>query len=102
MCHRVRTEYLCEWLILVGPDSPKNDCFGYFIMMKIIHTLYSWNFFSCVKDCVMDMVTFIALVKILSLENYYNTKIARLGENFNPRQFLVIQYYPLVSEMCSN
>ena len=31
------------------------------------------------------MATFTALAKILSLENYYNAKIAGLGENFIPR-----------------
>ena len=35
-----------------------------------------------VKDCTADTATFTALVKILSLENYYNTKIAGLGERF--------------------
>ena len=40
------------------------------------------EFFLCVKDCIADMATFIALVKILSLKNYYNTKVAWLGENF--------------------
>ena len=51
--------------------------------------------FSCVKDCIVDMATVTALTKILSLENYYNTKIhvAGLGENFIPRYVLAIQYY---------
>ena len=41
------------------------------------------NFFvSCVKDCIVDMVTFAGLVGILSLESH-NTKIAGLGENFS-------------------
>ena len=43
--------------------------------------------YSCVKDFVADMAIFIALAKILSLENYYNTKIAGLGENFIPQKF---------------
>ena len=32
----------------------------------------------------MDMATFRALVKILSLENYYNAKIAGLSKKFYP------------------
>ena len=47
------------------------------------------NFFpSCVKDCIADMATFTALAKILSLDNYYNTKIAELVENFYPTNIL--------------
>ena len=38
--------------------------------------------FSCITYCRADMVTFTALVKILSLKNYYNTKIAGLGKLF--------------------
>ena len=38
------------------------------------------------------MVTFTALVEILSLENYYNTKVAGFGENVIPRKFSAMQY----------
>ena len=40
--------------------------------------------FACVKIAEWVWVTFTVLVKILSLENYYNTEIARLGKNFIP------------------
>ena len=40
------------------------------------------KYFSHVKECIADMAMFTALAKILSLENYYNTKIAGLDENF--------------------
>ena len=45
--------------------------------MKILSAI----FFSRVKDCIADMVTFTTLAKSLSLGNYYNTSIAGLGEN---------------------
>ena len=66
------------------PDNKKPS-------VSLYHIPYSWKFspgenlsvifFSCVKDCIADMATFTALAKSLSLENYYNTKIAVLGEN---------------------
>ena len=51
------------------------------------------NFFSFVKDCIVDMATFTALAKlILSLENYYCTKIAGLCKNVIPQKFSAIRY----------
>ena len=52
--------------------------------------ILSTNFFSCVKDFIADMVTSTALAKLLSLEKYYNTKIAGLCEIFIPRKFSAI------------
>ena len=49
------------------------------------------NVFSCVKDCIADMVTFTAIGEILFLKDYQNTKIAGLGKNFIPRKFSAIQ-----------
>ena len=54
------------------------------------------TFFSCDIDCIVDMVTINALAKMLSLENYYNTKIAGFGKNFIPRNFSAIRYSLLV------
>ena len=49
------------------------------------------EFFSCVKDYIADMATFTALVKILSLENFYNTD-SWAWQKFCPTKFLVIWY----------
>ena len=48
------------------------------------------EFFPSVKDSIVDMATFTTLAKILSLKNYYNTKIAGLGENFITQKFSAI------------
>ena len=56
-----------------------------FIGKNFIHEV-----FLCVKDRIADMTTFTALVKILSLENCYNTKVAWLGENFYPAKIFGI------------
>ena len=62
----------------------------YSTTVQQIFTRRKFLIFSCVKDCITDMSTFTALAKFLSLENYYNTKIAWLGKNFIPQKVLVI------------
>ena len=47
---------------------------------------------------VTGMATFTALARILSLKNYYNTKIAELGKNLIPQKFSAI--YPAWAKTC--
>ena len=64
------------------------ESFRQFHYLLSLVTILSTDFFSCVKDCIADMATFTVLAKF---ENYYNTKIAELGENFIPRKFSAMQ-----------
>ena len=63
-------------------ESFPRENFCQFHHLLSLEKILSVNFFSCVKDCIADMATFTTLAKILSLRNYYNTKIAELGENW--------------------
>ena len=63
------------------------------------------EFFSPIlKICIMDMATFTALVKILSLKNYYNNiiKICSHVENLSHENFsyMVVSHYAEINKLC--
>ena len=67
-----------------------HHCFA-ICMLSLAKILSTNFFFSCIKGCIADMVTFTALTKILSLEKYYNTKIyCWARQNFIPWKCLAI------------
>ena len=74
----------CSYNTIQPRKSSQGEIFRQFHYLLTLVKILSTNFFSCVKDCIAGMVTFTALAKF---KNYYNTKIAGLGESFIPRKF---------------
>ena len=56
-------------------------------LVKIFIREFFFFFFYRFKDCIVDMATFIALVKILPLDNYYNTSWLGLAKILSHENF---------------
>ena len=74
-----------HWLILysiyhIARNFRQEKIFANFTTCSFWGKFYT-NF-SHVSDCIEDMVTFTALVKIFSTEYFCNTKVVGLGEIF--------------------
>ena len=56
------------------------------------------EFLSCVKDYIEHMATFTVLVKIYSIEYFYNTEVPGFGETFvqqkvSPRIMVLFKHF---------
>ena len=69
------TKYCFKYMYCTARNFHQEKKFCQFHHLSSLVKSLSTNFY------IVDMMTFTALAKILSLENYYNTKIVGLGEN---------------------